>query len=125
MIAVKRSRDAAPIYSTVLEKPGVFADQEGINKKGRDLVQGDLDPVRSGEAAVDFSVHVEDGIALRHVADALQIVGLRPDGIKKKNAENGDDRQPEKGELPRNADPRPAFGASPGACEELHVRKVK
>ena len=61
----------------MLKKARIFPDQERIDKKRRDLVEVDLDPVRAGETAVNFAVDVEDGIALRHVAAVL---GVKPTG---------------------------------------------
>ena len=120
MSRYKRARDAAPIDSAMLEKPGIFPDEERVDKEGRDFVQRDLDPVRAGETAVDFAVHVEDGVAFRHVADLFQVERLRPERVEKQDAEDRDDRQPEEGELPRNADLASGsfFGRSAG--EKLH-----
>ena len=124
-VAHQRARDPAPVDSAVLEEPRVFAGQQGVDEKRRYFVERDLHPICARETAVNFSVHVEDGVPLWHVADFFQLVGLRPDRVEKENAENQNDRQPQKPELPRETDPGPALFPSRRAGEQFHRQKVK
>jgi len=88
--------------------------------KRRYFVQRDPDPVGTSETAVDFPVHVEHGVALRHVVDLLQVVGLGPDRIEQENREDRHDRQGENRELPR--EPKFAWALFSGrrTGEKLH-----
>ena len=104
----------------MLEEPRVFPGQDRVNEIRRDFVERDLHPIRAGESAVDFAVDVEYGVALRHVADLFQVIGLRPDRVEKEDGENEHDGQPEKRELPGNADASPALFSSGRAHEEVH-----
>ena len=85
-VADERAQNSAPIDPLVLVKASVFARQHRIDEKRRDFVKRNLQPIRAGQAAVNFSVDVEDGVALRHFADLLHVEGLRPRPVKKKNA---------------------------------------
>ena len=80
--------DAAPIDSAMIEEPGVFAGEQGVDEKRRDLVQRHHHPIRAREPAVDFAVDVENRIPLRHFADVFQIERLRPGRVEQEDAKN-------------------------------------
>jgi len=86
--------------STVLIKTRILPGQHGIDKKGRDLIERNLQPVRAGETAVDFSIDIEDGIALGHFADLLHIEGSGPGSVEKENSQTAGREQAEKREFP-------------------------
>src|ERR1700682_5093448 len=103
----------------MLEKSRVLARQERIDKKRRDLIQRHLQPVRAGEPAVDFPIHVEDRVALRHITDGFQAERLPPDGVEHHPPKNGGDWQRDQRQLPANAKLASTFFWR-SASKELH-----
>jgi hypothetical protein len=111
----------------VFVKARVLAYEQRLDKERRNLFERNLQPVRAGKTAVDFAVDVEDGIALRHRPETLQIEGLCPDGIE--GQDRGDEGEWER-DKKKGKDPTPAapgFLAPPrgwlarsGARKELH-----
>src|SRR5207253_5191066 len=116
-----RAKNSAPINSAMLIKARVLAGKQGIDKKRRNLIERNFQPVRSGEAAVNFSVDIKNRIAFRHLADFLRVECRGPAGVKKKHSETGRRDQSKQRELPAVTE---EFALS-GASEEFHRRKVK
>ena len=103
----------------MLEKARVLACDHRVDKKRRDFVQRHLQPIRTREPAVNFSIDVEDRVALRHVAHLLHVEGLRPDGVERQDGEERRERQRQQGEFPPDPEFAPAFLVR-GAREKLH-----
>src|SRR6266446_1284056 len=99
-IVNKRTQNSAPVNSTVLIKTRILPGQHGIDKKGRDLIERNLQPVRAGETAINFSIDIEDGVALGHFAHLLHIKGSGPGSEEKENAQTAGHEQAEKRKLP-------------------------
>ncbi len=70
-VAIECARHPAPVDSAMFVEAGVFADEEGLDEMGRHFLERHLQAVGAGESAVDFAVDVEDGVALRHRAEAF------------------------------------------------------
>jgi hypothetical protein len=71
----------------------IFTREQRIDKKRRDFIQRHLEPVRAGQPAVDFPIHVENRVPFRHLIDVFQVERLRPRGVKHQHAEDGGDGQ--------------------------------
>ena len=72
---------------------GVFAREQRLDKKWRNLFERNLQPIRTRQSAVDFAVDVENRVAFRHRAEAFQIEGLRPDRIEGENRDRDGERK--------------------------------
>ena len=103
----------------MLEKARVLARDHRIDEKRRDFVQRHLEPIRTREPAVNFSIDIEDRVALRHVSYLLHVEGLRPDGVERQDGEERRERQRQQGEFPPDPEFAPAFLVR-GAREKLH-----
>ena len=88
-VAHQSAHDPAPINSLVCVKARVLARQHRGDEKRRDFAQGNLEPVRASQAAVNFSIDIVNSAALRHFADVLHIERLRPRPVKQENGEAG------------------------------------
>ena len=86
-------RHSAPVDPAMLVEARVFACEQRLDKERRNFFERNLQPVRAGKTAVDLAVDVEDGIALRHRADALQVEGLCPDGVEGENRDDEGERE--------------------------------
>ena len=104
-VAVEGPRHPAPIDSAMLVEACVFAYEQRLDKERRNFFERDLQPVGAGKAAVDLAVDVEDGIALRHRAETLQVEGLCPDGIEGQDRSDEGERKRDK---KKGKDPTPA-----------------
>ena len=78
-----------PINPFVLVKARVLARQHRTDEERRDLAQGNLQTVRAGQAAVNFSIDIINRVSLRHFADIFHVEGLRPRPVKEKDGEAG------------------------------------
>jgi hypothetical protein len=93
----------------MIEEACVFPCHQRIDEKRRDFVERNDHPIGARETAVDFAVDVEDGVALRHRADAFQVERLRPDGVEH---EHGGQRRRGQQQEKKNEEPAPAAAAS-------------
>ena len=84
---------------------------------------GVAETVRAGQAAVNFSIDIINGVSLRHLADVLHVERLRPRPIKEEDREAGGCQQNKQRDLPAVTEKSvPAFLSRPKAGEELHFR---
>ena len=81
-------------------KPGVLARQERIDEKRRDFIERDPQPVCAGKSAVNFSIDIEDGVALRHGPDFFHVETGRPRAVKKEQRQTDPGNQDEERDLP-------------------------
>ena len=88
----------------MLIKSRVLADEQRVDKKRRDFAQRNFESVRAGQAAVNFTIDIEYGVALRHFADLFQVEGLGPDAVKYENTQAARRDQPEQREFPAVAE---------------------
>ncbi len=88
------SGDADGVDAVVGEKAVVFARDQGVDEVGRDAVKGRDEPILPGEAAVEFSISIEDDGSLRKVVDFPQIEGegvaVERDPTETPNDDEGD-----------------------------------
>src|SRR5712692_9368878 len=89
-----------PIDSWMLIKAGVFARQQSIDEKRRNFVERNAQPVRASETAVNFSVEIEDGVALRHGPDFFHVEARSPRAVKKKQGQTDSGDEDEERDLP-------------------------
>ena len=69
------------IDAVVLVEARILAGDEGVDEIPGDLVVLDDHAVLAGvQARVEVAVHVEDGAALRHLAELFEVEGPRPHG---------------------------------------------
>src|SRR5204862_2625533 len=99
-VAHQRASDPTPVDPAMLEEPRVFPREQCVNEIGRDLIERHFHPIRAGKPAVDLAVDIEHRVSLWHGANLFQVDSLRPDRVEKEDAENENDGQPEKRELP-------------------------
>src|SRR4029453_12584174 len=79
---------------------GVFARQHRCDELWRDFAQRNLQTIRAGEAAVNFTVDIVNGASLRHFPDVFHVEGLRPGAVKEKNGERSACQQKKQRYLP-------------------------
>ena len=66
----------------MLIEPRVFARQQRIDEQRRHFIKRYSKPIRSGQAAVDFPVEVENGVPFRHLPHLFHVERGGPAGVK-------------------------------------------
>ena len=89
----KCPQNSLPINPLVLIEASVLAREHRGNKKRRYFAERNLQTVRAGETTVDFSIHIENRVSLRHFADLFHVKGLSPRSVKEEDSKTaGRDR---------------------------------
>ena len=82
-VAHQRAKNSAPIDAGMLIKARVLAGEERIDKERRDFIERNTQPIGAGEAAVNFSIDIEHGVALRHCTDFFHVEARSPGAVEK------------------------------------------
>ena len=99
-ITNQSAQNSAPINPLMFVEPGVLARQHRIDEIRGDFAQRDLEPVRAGQATVNFPINIVNGVSLRHFANVLHVEGLRPCSVKEEDREAGGRQQNKQGDFP-------------------------
>src|SRR5260370_32997638 len=105
----------------MLIKALVFAREQRVDEKRRDFIERNAQTIRARETAVDFSIDIEDGVALWHRADFFHVEARSPRPVKKKQGQTNPRDQDEECDLPPVTKRSTAlFPALPEPCQKFH-----
>src|ERR1700736_3542679 len=100
----------------MLIKTRVFACQQRCGKKRRDLIERHAQAIRAGKTAVNLSIDIENGVALRHGAHLFHVETGGPRAVENEKGQTSRPDQADQADFPTVA----KKFALPGPGEKFH-----